>query len=119
MSKYEPLGQYLKTQTSDSITVSFEEVATILDANLPRSAHTHPAWWANNPNGHSHCRAWIEAGWKTQNVNLSAGKLDFVRVEASGSSPAPASPWGALSGTVTLLDPDAIVDPTGETWAVS
>lgn len=77
---YRPLHRHLTSLIGDSWHATFEEVEAILGAPLPRSARNHRPWWANG--GHSQARAWLAAGWKTANVNLSAGELDFVRSEA-------------------------------------
>jgi hypothetical protein len=53
---------------------------SILGFPLPRSAHDHQAWWANETHGsHSHARSWQEAGWETRGVNPSVGKVRFQR----------------------------------------
>ena len=102
--KYAPLQQRLAQADGRSLTLSFAEIEETIGAKLPTSARKHQAWWANNPNGHSHCRAWIAVGWRTGNLNIAEEKVDFVQVspqaEASQPSSDAASPAnaGASSG---------------------
>jgi hypothetical protein len=80
MGKYDPLRQYLEGQNADVIEVTFSQLESILGFPLPRSAHDHQAWWANETHGsHSHARSWQEAGWETRGVNPSVGKVRFQR----------------------------------------
>ncbi len=121
MSKYEPLRQFLDQSDQTRVTLTFAKVEQILGVKLPPSAYNHQAWWANNPEGHSHSRAWIEAGWRTENLNVSAGKVDFARQVSESQVDRPASekvldPWGALAGTVTIHDPVALTTPSDEYW---
>ena len=60
---------------------SFAEVEAVLGFRLPDSARRHPAWWANRKSGsgHSHARAWQEAGWQTGDLNLTAETVVFER----------------------------------------
>lgn len=120
MSKYTPLNTFLAACPKTRLSLTFAEVENLLGAPLPRSAYDHQAWWANNPEGHSHCRAWISAGWRTENLNITARKVDFVRVSAETyAPPTPAKtrdPWGAMAGTVTIHDEEALTRPIDETW---
>ena len=116
MSKYEPLNQYLYAIEETRLRLSFAEIEKILERPLPESARKHAAWWANNPTGHSHCQAWYEAGWRTENLNLADQTVDFVRQIDTAPAPLSASPWGALAATVTVLDPDALTSPLDEDW---
>lgn len=80
MSKYAPLGDYLKKQTGTRVTLSFKDVEGIIGEPLPPSARAHPAWWANDTNGrHVHANEWLNAGWKTDSVSLAEERVTFVR----------------------------------------
>jgi hypothetical protein len=115
VTKYAPLSDFLDHQPVDEVRLAFGEVEKILGAPLPRSAYEHQAWWANNPEGHSHCRAWHDAGWKTENLNITDRTVTFRRVRKSGA-PSVADPWGSLAGTVTIVDDAALTAPSGEIW---
>jgi preprotein translocase subunit SecB len=79
-SKYVPLRDYLREQTSAVAKLSFAEIERILGAALPASAREHQAWWANEKAGtHDHARAWLDAGRKTQRLDLNAQTVEFSR----------------------------------------
>jgi hypothetical protein len=44
VNDYDPLREYLKTQTVPEFVLSFEQIEEILDAALPRAAH-RASWW--------------------------------------------------------------------------
>ena len=79
--KYARLYHYLINMTAFRWPASFGEIETVLGFGLPASARRHQAWWANQSGGgHTHARAWQEAGWRTRNVNLQAETLVFERI---------------------------------------
>lgn len=71
--KYRPLENYLRTVSGDSITLLFSDIERIIDAKLPRSAYTYPAWWSNG--GHNYAGAWLNAGFKVEEVRFG----EFVK----------------------------------------
>lgn len=64
--KYESLLQFLKSQTTRQIVMTYAEMEAILGFKLPNSAYNYTMWW--NPNGHPHCQAWLQAGFNVTNV---------------------------------------------------
>jgi len=78
--KYTPLYDFLSRQTASQIIMTYAEVGAILGFELPNSAHTHTMWW--NPAGHPHCQAWIQAGFKVENVaeSIRTKIITFNRV---------------------------------------
>jgi hypothetical protein len=78
MSKYEPLGEYLRKQTTKRATLSFKDVEGIIGDALPDSARNHRAWWANDPK-HVEAKAWLDAGWKSASVSLMEERVVFFR----------------------------------------
>ncbi len=79
MGKYEPLALYLENRTEEIWDARFAEIERVLGFPLPRSAHDHPAWWANQEPGHSQTQGWRSAGWETSRVDLAAKKVRFQR----------------------------------------
>ncbi len=73
MSKYDPLGDFLKHRGLyfEEVTLTFEEIEALLGFNLPPSARRYRAWWANSgsPEQHSHAQTWLAAGWKVEAVD--------------------------------------------------
>ncbi|HXZ68286.1 MAG TPA: hypothetical protein VEH07_06845 [Alphaproteobacteria bacterium] len=89
--KYQPLEIYLRHQGRARVPMTFKQVESVLRGALPRSARKHRPWWANDPTGHAHAKAWIAAGYRTEQVDMEGEKLVFVRsIEASTGKQAPA-----------------------------
>src|SRR2546429_5846217 len=103
MGKYEPLEHFLKKQRTKRWRVAFREIEAMLGFKLPQSAFKYPAWWSNDETGHSHAKAWLDAGWRTEEVDLEGRKLTFARVEPPSRKPSSLDPWGCMAGTVTFM----------------
>jgi len=111
MTKYEPLTRYLENQTGQEHALTFQQVEAIIDGKLPPSAYRHRAWWSNNPKGHVMAEAWVNAGWKTSEVDMEGRKLKFRRIRNplqrdTGFAENPPAPLhhGSHSLTVSGLD---------------
>ena len=73
MSKYSPIGFFLANSQNNTEVLTFQELENKLGFKLPDSATVHREWWANETSPktrHTHCKEWINAGWKVENVNL-------------------------------------------------
>jgi hypothetical protein len=142
-SKYDPLGAYLRAQPMNEAPMSFAEIEAVIGAALPPKAVNHPAWWSNNTSNNTMTKVWLDAGFRTERVDIAGRKLVFRRVgEPSRSGleearPAPsgvletAPAWtparvegglrermrAALAGTVTLAQGVSLTSPSGEAWA--
>lgn len=82
--KYRPLYEYLSQKKDDIVHMTFVEMEEILGFPLPVSFQRHPSFWANNENGqHHHCKAWLDAGYKTINVqkNIIDRHMFFERIK--------------------------------------
>jgi len=82
ISKYGALTRHLKFRAAFTGTVklSFAEIDGIIGENLPMSAYRDEKWWGNSSSS-IHARAWLDAGWKMQNVNLEEGYVVFHKME--------------------------------------
>lgn len=83
MGKYSPLREYLADQDKEQVPLTFTEIERILAFPLP-SSKQYPAWWSNNPSNNPMTREWIEAGFETESVNTTSGKLVFRRKRKGG-----------------------------------
>jgi hypothetical protein len=81
VSKYDPLYKWLKASRGPKIGLSFKKIEQILGFDLPRTSRKDSAWWANEKSResrHIQCRAWLDAGFHTENVNIPKETVDFV-----------------------------------------
>jgi len=78
--KYDPLEDYLKKQTDNEVTLSFQKIELIIDAKLPSSACKHNAWWANDKT-HAQAKAWLNAGFVVDELQqkIDGGSVIFRR----------------------------------------
>ena len=75
-SKYYPLFEYLQQQPdSGLLELSFAEINNILGDNLPASAKSTRAWWANSKTLQG--QAWQDAGWLVDDVDFESGYVVF------------------------------------------
>lgn len=81
-SRYTPLIDWLQSQPGriNQVKRSFKEIEAIIGGNLPASAYTHRAWWANDSHSHQHSRMWLEVGWRRTHLNMTEGQVTFVRI---------------------------------------
>lgn len=87
MKKYSPLNTYLRNLEIDEWHANFQGIEKILGTHLPSSARKYSAWWANDSSSSRHANAWLEAGWETSEVNLSAENVLFRRTGRSKRKP--------------------------------
>lgn len=81
MGKYDGLKNHLKFRASftNTVRLSFAQIDGIIGDNLPISAYRNESWWSNSPSS-AHAKAWLDAGWKVQEVNLKSGYVVFQKV---------------------------------------
>jgi len=124
--KYDALKALLIEQSAQEVPMTFDEIERTIGRPLPASASHYPAWWSNNPSNNVMTKAWLEAGFRTERVDMSGRRLVFRKADA-GRPKAPVSTpstgddplaglYGGLRGTVRLrLDVDLTL-PVGEIW---
>ena len=80
-TKYSGLTGHLKFRGSFTrvVKLSFARIDGLIGSNLPMSAYRNEAWWKNSPSS-AHARAWLDAGWEVQEVNLKEGFVMFKKV---------------------------------------
>jgi hypothetical protein len=127
MSRYDGLAAFLKSQHVERIPMTFADIERITNAKLPPSAHKHRPWWSNNPDNSVMTRVWLEAGFKSEQVDMAGQKLVFRRVVGAKSAAAPVGEapksihpaYGALKGMVRIMpgtDLTAPADPGLADW---
>ena len=77
-NRYSALADYLKRRSGSIIRLSFDEIEKILGGPLPQSARNHRAWWANDK-FHSQGKAWLNAGWVAESLDLENAEVSFSR----------------------------------------
>jgi hypothetical protein len=136
MGKYEPLKRFLSIQNRDQVPMRFDEIERILGEPLPASK-MHRAWWSNNPDNNVMTREWLDAGYRTEAVDIAGEKLIFRRVsearplglaedaivfrgetaESVRSGSRRRHPiFGCMKGTMTLRPDVDLTEPADPEW---
>src|ERR1700753_3152290 len=89
MGKYEPLGAFLRSQSTQEVALTFREIERITGVKLPPKAQHHRAWWSNSPSNNVMTKVWLDAGYETIQVDMAARKLVFRRVRATEAGVSP------------------------------
>ena len=80
--KYTPLENYLRDLPASQreIVLSFERIEGILKFKLPASAYEDERWWMHEKEAnHINMRAWTNAGWKVENVEVNRKQVKLIR----------------------------------------
>lgn len=129
MGKYEPLGAFLRSQRTQEVPLTFSEIETITGVKLPPKAQHHRAWWSNNASNNVMTKVWLEAGYESSQVDMSARKLVFRRLAAPNREPSPPlAPvvmkkgerhpiFGALKDITRLVPGVDLIEPADPEWA--
>ena len=134
MSKYGSLRDYLQTQKSDRVPMTFPEIEKVLGFKLPKS-QIYPAWWSNNPTNNVMTNEWLAAGFKTEQVDVEARKLVFRRTAPAGlaeesgrfasevveeaKKPRRHPGFGLMKGLTKIAPGTDLTAPTGGEWGQS
>lgn len=78
--KYFPLQSYLELQKlyCSELELNFSNIEFLIKSTLPVSARTR-VWWSNSEE-HSQAKAWIESGWRVEEVDFTNRVVTFQRV---------------------------------------
>ena len=130
MSKYAPLGDYLRRQTGAVVPMTFAQIEKVVGTMLPDSQR-YPAWWSNNPFNNVMTQIWLDAGFVTESIDIAKRKLVFRRVAAKASagldtgdrtlsvppaSPSPHALFGWLKGTALIPEGVDLTEPADPEW---
>lgn len=78
MAKYDALREHLRRRQNSPWTASLDELSQLVPGGLPSSAYRWHAWWSNS-RSHIEAHAWLDAGWRTEAVDLVRQRITFVR----------------------------------------
>jgi hypothetical protein len=129
MGKYQPLGTFLRNQGSQEVPLTFHEIEKITGVKLPPKAQHHRAWWSNNASNNVMTKVWLDAGFESAQVDMSARKLVFRRVaKAPNREPQQLAPavvnkgerhpiFGALKDITRLVPGVDLTEPADPEWA--
>lgn len=123
MGKYEPLTEFLKQQAGSEVRMSFAQIERVIGSKLPPVAQRHRAWWSNSPTDNVMTKAWIEAGFRSEQVDMENGRLVFRRDEqtgrpraAVGAKPGQHPLFGCMKGTVLIPEGVDLTAPADPEW---
>ena len=81
--KYTPLENYLRDlpKNKREVTLRFEQIERILNDKLPASAYEDHRWWEHETEGnHVNKRAWSNAGWMVESLDVNKKRVKLIRV---------------------------------------
>jgi hypothetical protein len=129
MGKYTPLAEFLLAQKRDEVPLTFAEIERIIRAPLPPS-HRYRAWWSNNSFNSVMTKVWLNAGFRSADVDIKRRKLVFRKVKPQKAQDHLSSQdeeraavskrhpmFGALKGLVRVTPGTDLTDPADPDWA--
>lgn len=125
--KYTPLTEFLRRQSRAVVRMSFEDIEGVIGTKLPPSATRHRAWWSNNSDNNVMTKAWKDAGFDSEDVDMKHRRVAFRRVRSDSSDDTGAPSAGAttggrhpllgcLKGTLTIADGVDLAQPADPEW---
>jgi hypothetical protein len=122
-SKYRPLTMHLRAQRGARVRMTFAEIERVIGTKLPPSASRHRPWWSNNPLNNVMTKAWLDAGFESEEVDLKGRKLVFRRAGPPKPPQTPPSDaplgklalFGWLRGTVVAVGD--LTEPADAEWS--
>jgi len=87
-TKYSPFSRYLlrRAKYTSHVTLSFAKIEGIIGDNLPFGALRSRGWWTNTSHT-SQGQAWLNVGWKVQEVDLNKRTVTLARVAGGATEP--------------------------------
>ena len=76
-SKYQPLLEFLRGSDRTEVTLTFAEIEALINNPLPDSAKSKRAWWSNRSKGALQASAWMDAGYRVEDVDLDGQQVTF------------------------------------------
>ncbi|GET37138.1 helix-turn-helix domain-containing protein [Microseira wollei] len=76
-SKYQPLLEFLRDNNQPEVILTFAEIEALMNDSLPDSARSQRAWWSNRRKGAWQASAWMEAGYRVEDVDFEQQRVTF------------------------------------------
>jgi DNA-binding XRE family transcriptional regulator len=76
-SKYQPLLEFLRDNDQPEVILSFAQIEVLMNDTLPDSARSQRAWWSNRSKGAWQAAAWMEAGYRVEDVDFEQQRVTF------------------------------------------
>jgi RimJ/RimL family protein N-acetyltransferase len=70
--KYIPLAAFFQQITSSEVTLTYQEIETIMGQQLPNAAYLNSSWWFKHKAPFSHFEAWANAGYSVKKVHIGS-----------------------------------------------
>jgi hypothetical protein len=131
VSKYAPLGNFLRNQKTTFVPMTFAEIERVVGTRLPNSQR-YPAWWSNNPFNNVMTQVWLDAGFVTEQVDVAGKKVVFRRTkptpqltnDGGKNTKAVAEGvehpfFGWMKGTVHIPEGVDLTEPADPDWGES
>jgi hypothetical protein len=105
--------------------MSFAQIERVIGQKLPPKAQLHRAWWSNSPTNNVMTKAWLEAGFRSEQVDMEERTLVFRRMPGerhlanphAGSAPTGRHPlFGWMAGTLTVAPGVDLTRPADPEW---
>ncbi len=82
-NKYFLLFEYLRLHKQHEVILSIAEIEALVGQTLPPSAWNKRAWWSNRSGGASQAKAWMEAGYHVEKLDLGTAQITFRKPKQS------------------------------------
>jgi len=84
MSKFTPFAAWLKKQSQNSVSLTFDQIDEIIAPNaLPNSARQYFSFWAKYGEGTGISKAYFDAGFKMVMIDLENEEVRLRRKAGS------------------------------------
>jgi hypothetical protein len=124
MGKYESLTAFLQGRNLGEIRMTFKEIEKLIGAPLPASARRHRAWWSNNRSNSVITYAWLEAGYRSGQVDMKGQRVVFQRETAPAEKTIPNESaetglppfFGTMKGLMKIAPGTDLTAPADPDW---
>ena len=90
--------------------MTFDDLEEVIGSKLPPSASTHRAWFSNNPTSNPMTRAWLAAGYRSADVDLTKHKLVFRKIVSEQPAAEPREIAGMPERQASLQELESKLD---------